>query len=535
MAPGPACINELVIIQASQGLCRYVEKEIPDAKERGVVIGYDGRHNSRSYAEYTAAVFMSVGIPVYFPPKHVATPFVPFAVVQYKAAAGVMVTASHNPKDDNGYKVYWANGAQIISPMDSFIANLILENQKPWHEYKMDLQSPLLREYRADITSKYNEAIAKRYSHYKSENASATVKATYTAMHGVGAEHVVEAFRAFNLPPYIPAKEQVEPDPDFPTVAFPNPEEGKGALALAIRTADEHGSTLILANDPDADRLAVAVKNTESKEWAILNGNEIALLLADYVWTHWSRGKTAEQKAKAVMLSSTVSSQVLAAMARVEGFHFADTLTGFKWLGNTAISKEHEGYEFLFAFEVEIGFLIGNLSYDKDGIRTAAVFYEMTNWLARNGQSPIQRLDSLYKKYGYFSHYPNYFFCDDVNKIERIFVRLRALHEGSYPKTCGSFAIDSVRDVTLGHDTAQTDGKALLPTAPDSQMLTFRFANGSVATLRNSGTEPKLKYYVESSHPESRHAADAITSEIVAALIKAFIQPDVFGLKARGS
>jgi len=559
MAPGYHHMNDLVILQTTQGFVRYIEETQGSdeaVKAKGVVIGYDGRHNSRRFAELASTVFLNAGFKVHLFGKMVATPFIPYAVLHMKAAAGIVVTASHNPKDDNGYKVYWNNGAQIIPPHDAGIAASIGRNLKPWHlkddgSSELDLpfnpSHPNLSDPFDDMTSSYFQQASSLYCWSRGENKklkTETCPVVYTAMHGVGAPFTTRAIEAFNLPPLIPTPQQQDANADFPTVAFPNPEEGKGALKLAMETADAHGANLILANDPDADRLAVA-ERTQTHGWQPLNGNEIALLLADWVWTNYvaQNNPTAEQKSNCCMVASTVSSGVLAAMARKEGFHFYDTLTGFKWMGNRASQAVASGQTFLFAYEVEIGFLVGSMSLDKDGVRTAAVFYELYSALRRQGLTCFDKLKQLYAKYGFFSMRTSYFFCDPTSgMMDKIFNRLRAwpqddnesipFNDKRYPASCGGVRVSSVRDVTFGLDTAQNDGRSLLPKDPSSHMITFRFENGCTATMRNSGTEPKLKYYVECSSLESKEAAQGLTEKMTQAIIDTFIQPNENQLQA---
>jgi len=333
------------------------------------------------------------------------------------------------------------------------------------------------------------------------------------------------------LPPYIPTKDQIDPDPEFPTVKFPNPEEGKGALALSMKTAEASGSNLILANDPDADRLAVAERDPTTGQWTIFNGNQIAALFADWVWLNYVK-RHPNDRVKPFMLASTVSSKFLAAMARKEGFEFHDTLTGFKWMGNVAADLISKGHTFLFAYEVEIGFLHGDLSLDKDGVRMAAIFAEMANQIYLRGTTLVKHLQSLYEKYGFFEMNTSYFFCYSREGFQRIFDRLRTLNNGNYVTSCGPFKVVSVRDVTRGLDTGRPDGKSVLPKDPNSQMLTFYFENGGFATMRNSGTEPKLKYYVEFSAPTQEQARRTV-EEMTRALIDEFIQPQVNQLPPR--
>ena len=557
MAPGYRHMNPLVVQQTSQGFVRYIEQQqsdaaaLADARERGIVLGYDGRHNSRRYAEVAAATFLAAGFRVHLFSRMVATPFVPYGLLRLRAVAGLMVTASHNPKEDNGYKVYWSNGAQIIPPHDAGIAAEIMRNLEPWHlagaaaagpkALPFDAAHPRISDPFAEVTDAYFAQAAAEYCWRGPDNAQLTQAAcpvTFTAMHGVGAPFTARAFEAFGLPKYVPTPSQVEADPEFPTVRFPNPEEGKGALALAMESADAAGSSLILANDPDADRLAVAEK--VNGVWTPLNGNQIALLLADWAFTNYvARDRPSkEQLARTCMVASTVSSAVLGAMARVEGFNFYPTLTGFKWMGNRAAQAVAEGERFLFAFEVEIGFLVGPMSYDKDGVRTAAIFYEMYSQLQKQGLTAHDKLEQLYGRYGHFAMRTSYFFCDPLSgKLGEIFGRLRNYPDGNgapsgtYPTHAGGHPIVSVRDVTLGYDSAEAGNVSTLPRDPSAHMITFRFSNGCTCTMRNSGTEPKLKWYVECSAPE-KEEAQKLTDQMTEAIIRDFIQPEINKLEA---
>ena len=540
MDKGYKNMNELVVLQATQGLCRYMLETVENAKERGVIIGYDGRYNSKTFAHLAAAVLISAGVKVFLFNDYVCTPLVPFGVINKGAAAGIMVTASHNPKDDNGYKVYWSNGAQIIPPTDSGIAASILDNLKPWEKYSLDAASPLLVDATDEITDAYFASIREKCCFHADTNADAKMKVTYTAMHGVGAKFVTRAFQTFNLPAFVPTEAQLLPDPEFPTVAFPNPEEGKGALKLAMEAADNSGSNLILANDPDADRLAVACRDATSGQWVILTGNEIAAVFADWTWLKWREAHPEDDASKCVMIASTVSSKHLKAMAETEGFEFRDTLTGFKWMGNEAIKAVNDGYTCLLAYEVEIGFLIGDTSFDKDGVRTAAAFYECANYWNERGQTVLDRVRAFYERYGHFKMVNSYFFCDNAAKFESVFGQLRnaqgddviTTYDGAvrYPGSCGKYKIASVRDVSCGYDTKQADGKLVLPQMTDAHMLTFTFENGATATMRNSGTEPKLKYYVECCSKESPEAAEALLADMTKELIENFIVPSKYNL-----
>ncbi|KAI7898662.1 uncharacterized protein BX663DRAFT_524309 [Cokeromyces recurvatus] len=532
MEAGFSRMNDLTVLQASQGLAVYIEKEVKEAKTRGIVIGHDHRHHSWDFARLTAAAFIQRGFKVWFYKELVHTPLVPYTIKKLNAAGGVMITASHNPKDDNGYKVYWENACQIIPPHDEGIASSILDNLEPWGwDYdlvsKSDLVSDPTDQGVIDAYFKEVEALCQN----KEDNEATNVKFVYTAMHGVGAPFAKRAFESFGLPAFTPVEAQILPDPDFPTVAFPNPEEGKGALTLAIQTAEQVGGSIILANDPDADRLAIAEKQSDG-QWIIFSGNQIGSILGAASFEKAiASGYKPEQLA---MVASTVSSKFLARMAEVEGFTFVESLTGFKWIGNTAINLESQGLNVIFSYEEAIGFTIGNIVKDKDGVSALAFFSEWAVQLYKRGITAYQYLEELYKKYGYFVSENSYFICDDKKKISTIFDRIRfgdekeqdAMskygHKLHYPETIGGHKVIGVRDLTIGYDSATKDNEPTLPVSSSSEMITFRLNNNTVFTIRTSGTEPKIKYYSElrgESEEQARkdlhHVVEAIGDELM--------------------
>lgn len=545
MRAGFNSMNDLVIIQTAQGLSEYILKQFPNPEDhkRGVVFGYDGRHNSKRFAELSACILINRGIKVHLFSKMVPTPFVPFTVLQLKCLAGVVVTASHNPKEDNGYKVYWANGPQIIPPHDKGIqkcieANLIPEDSS-WDTSILEGNSMLSDPF-SEMSKLYYESLLKNVApQFLKSNETSDIRFVYTAMHGVGFPFIECAFEAAKLKPVLAVAEQCDPDPDFPTVKFPNPEEGKSSLELSIKKANAEGVTIILANDPDADRLACAEKDPINGTWKVFNGNELGALMG---WWAIKNFKALDPKldlTKCYTMASTVSSKILRSMGAIEGFKFEETLTGFKWMGNRSIELAETGNKVLFAFEEAIGFMFSTAVLDKDGISAAVHLATMACYLkATEGITLMEKLKAIYQQYGFHSNKSSYLFCYDPPTIKKIFSRIRSFDNGkpaTYPESIlnGEFKIKHVRDLTNGVDTSEDDGKAKLPVSSSSEMITFTFENGLVVTLRTSGTEPKIKYYAEMcAKPEEKDWEELgrQLNRMIEAIVEELLQPKLNNL-----
>uniref|UniRef100_A0A1A9W0Z2 Phosphoglucomutase-2 n=1 Tax=Glossina brevipalpis TaxID=37001 RepID=A0A1A9W0Z2_9MUSC len=551
MRAGFDSMNDLVIIQTAQGLCEYIKEQYNEEDyNRGVVFGFDGRYNSKRFAELSATVFVQNKIKVFLYGRMVPTPFVPFAILQNQCLAGVMVTASHNPKEDNGYKVYWGNGAQIISPHDKNIQKAILNNLEPkdssWQTHILT-QTSLLEDPFEDMYEMYFETLRtnipqKFLDVNQRQQEQENVRFVYTAMHGVGWPFVKRAFQTAHLPNLVAVEEQKEADPEFPTVKFPNPEEGKSSLELSIKKAEHEGISMILANDPDADRLAYAEKDRKTGLWKVFNGNELGTLLGWWSIENYKTLHPDVDMAKCYLLASTVSSKILLAMSRREGFNFIETLTGFKWMGNRAIELMEQDKHVLFAFEEAIGFMFSTAVLDKDGVSAATHLATMICYLqATEGLTLTEKLEQIYHKYGYHCTNCSYLFCDKPMIIKRVFGRLRNFQngqDGTYPSSIlnGEFCIKNIRDLTTGVDTAQPNGQAILPISSSSEMITFNFENGLVITLRTSGTEPKIKYYAEMCAKPEEKDWDKLRSTLdrmVEAIVDEFLQPSLNDLKPK--
>ncbi|RMZ73679.1 phosphoglucomutase [Pyrenophora seminiperda CCB06] len=528
MQGGFACMNSLTVIQASQGLAAYLLKTEKNVKKRGVVIGRDARHNSDKFAKLTAAAFVAKDIKVWWYEEPSHTPMVPFGVRELNAAAGIMITASHNPAKDNGYKVYWSNGCQIIPPHDSGIAESILENLKPvtWDTSVVDDSASLLVEGSLGLVQdKYHKAIlSAAQPEHATVNMDRELRFVYTPMHGVGLPAMQRCVETLGVASQMTVVEaQAQPDPDFPTVKFPNPEE-KGALDLAIETAEKSSIGLILASDPDADRLAAAEKVGD--RWHIFSGNQLGMLLGSYLFERYPKDKPRD---KLAMLASTVSSRMLAALAKKEGFKFTETLTGFKWLGNVARQLDSEGYDVVFAFEEALGYMIPQTVHDKDSISAAAVFLTAASQWSKQGLTPYAKLQELYNYLGYFEDANTYLVSPSPSVTTAVFTTIRAL--GSpHPTDIGTRKITRWRDLTLGYDSKGKHHKPDLPVDVSSQMITCELDDGAVFTVRGSGTEPKIKLYIECQGKSSREAKEGAMS-ILNDLLKEWFKPEENGLR----
>ncbi|XP_030237700.1 glucose 1,6-bisphosphate synthase [Gadus morhua] len=538
MGAGFSFINDLTVIQTTQGLYVYLSRCFSNLGTRGVVVGFDTRGQEASgctserLARLTAAVLLSKDVPVLLFSTYVPTPFVAYSVKKFGAAAGVMITASHNPKEDNGYKVYWCTGAQISSPHDKEVLRCIEESEEPWSDACWDAgladRSPLKTDPLVEVTSSYMEEL-KDLCFHRELNLCSPLRFVHSAFHGVGHRYVQQAFSVFGFPPPISVPEQRDPDPNFSSLRCPNPEEGHSVLELSLRLAESVSARIVLATDPDADRLAVA-ELLPGSDWKVFTGNELAALLGWWMLFNWrERNPPPADPSSLYMLATCVSSRILRTMAKQEGFRFEETLPGFKWIGKRMVELSDAGHQVLFAFEESIGFLCGAMVPDKDGVSAAVVVAEMSSYLQTKQLSLTQQLHSIYQRYGFHVSRTSYLLCDHAPTVLRIFSRIRSYEDGSYPRSCAGHRVVCVRDVTVGYDSSQPDHRCTLPVTKSSQMISFTLANGIRATLRTSGTEPKIKYYSEfCAEPGEREVSglEAELEEVTRVLVAELLEPE---------
>ena len=488
VAAGPNRMNRAVVRAATAAVADWVGGAGP------VVVGGDARHRSAEFADEAARVLAGAGIGVHVLPLPCPTPLLAFAVRYLGAAAGIMITASHNPAADNGYKLYLSDGAQVIPPVDAEIEKRIADLGALSLVPVADSGSPLIIRHGDEVARAYLDAVVAVAAGVPTAEQPG-LSVVYTPMHGVAGGLMLRAIgQAGFAAPHVVAA-QAQPDPDFPTVAFPNPEE-PGALDLAVADARRLGADLVIASDPDGDRLAVAVPDSAGAAgWRVLTGDQVGALLGAALLD-----RTAGQEGRLVA-STIVSSTLLAGIAAAAGARYAETLTGFKWIARAADGVP--GARFVFGYEEALGYMIGDVVRDKDGIGAALAMLRLAADAKTAGQSVAERYDELEAAHGV--HLTTQLTMRTTDPAA-IMSRLRA----DPPTEFGGVRVSSVLDLAAG------GGLGL----PLSDVLIFRLAGGRVV-LRPSGTEPKIKCYVEIVEPlagRTLAAARQVAAERAAAL-----------------
>ncbi len=451
LGAGPHRMNRVIVAQAAAGLAAYL---LEHGEAPSVVVGYDARHNSDVFARDTAEIMHGAGVRAFLLPTHLPTPVLAFAIRHLGCSAGVMVTASHNPPQDNGYKVYLDDSSQIVPPADARISAAI-DAVGRVDEMPRDTAYEVLG---PDVAAAYVDAVVALPGDGPRE-----IVAVYTPMHGVGRDTLVEAVTKAGFPPLHTVREQGDPDPDFPTVVFPNPEE-PGAMDLALKLASEVTADIIVANDPDADRCAVGVRQGES--YRMLTGDQVGVLLADFLLR---RGVTGTYGC------SIVSSDLLGRQAAAFGQPWEQTLTGFKWLGKIPT--------LVYGYEEALGYSVApHIARDKDGVSAIITMLEMAAALKAEGRSLLDRLDDVYREHGLHTTSQLSVRVEDLAIISRAMDILRT----TPPTALGGIAVTSVDDLADGYrGLPPTDG------------IRLGLEGGARVIARPSGTEPKLKCYIE--------------------------------------
>lgn len=491
MGTGTNRINIYTVGAATQGLSNYLKKEFENLDEIKVVIGHDCRNNSRKFAEISADIFSANGIKVYLFDDLRPTPEVSYAIRKLGCQSGIILTASHNPKEYNGYKAYWDDGAQMIAPHDK---NTIAEVNKIRYasDIKFKGNKDLIEIIGKEMDEQYIKELTTISLSQEAISRNKDMKIVYTPIHGTGVRLVPETLKAFGFTNIINVPEQDVVSGNFPTVISPNPEE-PAALAMAVEKAKETDAELVLATDPDSDRIGAAVKN-ENGEWILFNGNQIALLFVYYLITRWKElGKI---KGNEYIVKTIVSTETISTIAERNGVEMYDVYTGFKWIAD--IMKKNEGKKtYIGGGEESFGFLCEDFVRDKDAVSGCAILAEMAAWAKDQGLSLYQLLLQIYVKYGYSKEENISVVKKGKSGAEEIDAMMKHFRENPLTDIAGS-------RVSLMHDYASLKGYSYIdketitldmPTT--SNVLQYFTEDKTKVSIRPSGTEPKIKFYCE--------------------------------------
>lgn len=498
LGPGPNRMNRVVVRRAAAGFAAFLTAAVAEASpgtRPRAVVGFDARYNSDIFAEETAAIFTAAGIETFLMPQALPTPLLAYAVRSLDCDGGVMVTASHNPSQDNGYKVYLGRhaveesgrGAQIVAPYDARIA---AEIGRVGALDSIALAPTGWTVLEPSISAGYQAAVAGLA--LPAQFPARDLKIVLTPMHGVGGDTAVAVLNAAGFTDVTLVAEQARPDPDFPTVNFPNPEE-PGALDLALETAARVDADIVLANDPDADRAAVAAKDPDTGAWRMLRGDEVGALLGAHIVARLAAG--GGSTTQGVFANSIVSSRLLARIAAAAGYSHEETLTGFKWISRVP--------GLLYGYEEALGYCVApQLVRDKDGISAAVLIAELAAAAKADGKTIFDTLDELYLVHGLHASDQLSIRVADLGLLDAMMNRLRV----SPPESFGGSAVETFRDLAEGSENL-----------PPTDGLLYLTRDLSRVIIRPSGTEPKLKCYLEvirsvgsaAELPEARQAARA--------------------------
>ncbi len=485
-------MNSLVVTRATQGLCDYLRKTFP-GKSLSACVAYDSRRYSDVFAEMTARVFAANGVKAYLFSALRPTPELSYAIRELKADTGVVVTASHNPPKYNGYKAYWNDGSQVTPPHDTGIIDMVNAVKAPKLMPKAEaMEKGLLKVIDREIDDPYVAMVkSKLLRPALIKELGKSVKIVYTPLHGTGALHFERIMGELGLE-VVTVPEQREPDGAFPTVAFPNPEE-TAALKLALELGAKVKADCVMATDPDADRLGIAVPDAKG-DFVLITGNQLGSLHLDYILL--TRKELGLMPRRPAAIRSIVTTSLQDRIAKAYGAECRECLTGFKWIAELMRKLEAEGVDFLYGTEESYGHLVEPEVRDKDGISAAALTAEMTLYWRSKGKSLLDRLDELYLEHGYFEE-------KGVNKYFEgpagmdIMRGIMEAYRKDQPAGFGGIKVAEIRDVKTGRKwQAGRPEAAEKVELPASDVIQWYLEDGTVLTVRPSGTEPKIKYYI---------------------------------------
>jgi phosphoglucomutase len=516
MGPGSNRINKYTIGAATQGLANYLKKTYPGEKIK-VAIAHDSRNNADLFSNITAEVFSANDIHVYFFKALRPTPELSFAVRHFGCKSGVMLTASHNPKEYNGYKAYGADGGQFVSPHDKAVMDEVAKIASV-DDIKFTRIDANIEEIGEEVDELYLAGITKLSISPEAIQRQKDLKIVFSPIHGTGITLVPQALERFGFKNVILVDEQTTPDGNFPTVVYPNPEE-KEALTLALKKAQEVDADLVLATDPDADRVGIAVKNTDN-EFILLNGNQTGCMLINYLLSAWEdKGKLTGNE---YIVKTIVTSNLIDAIAAAKNVTCYNTLTGFKYIGE--LMTHFEGKQtFIGGGEESYGYLIGELVRDKDAVVSSAFIAEMTAYYKDKGSSLFEALLDTYVQYGFYKEKLISITKKGKTGAEEIKAMMETFRKNP-PATLGGSKVVTLKDYEFRVETDLNTNTTKAIELPTSDVLQFITEDGSIISARPSGTEPKIKFYCSVNGKLAGKEAYAETGKQLDAKIDAIMQ-----------
>ncbi len=491
MGAGTNKMNIYTVGSATQGLSNYLISQFPDLPQISVVIGHDCRNNSRKFAEMVANIFSANGIKAYLFEDLRPTPEISFAIRYLGCQSGVIITASHNPKEYNGFKAYWNDGAQMIAPHDVNVIKAVNEI-KDVNDIKFEGNKDLIEILGEDMDNIYLESIKSIIVSPEAIERNKDLKIVYTPIHGTGIKLVPDALRAFGFTNIINVPEQDVISGNFPTVASPNPEE-PAALSMAVEKAKETDADIVMATDPDSDRIGVAVKD-ENGEWVLLNGNQIFVVFIYYLITRWK--ELGKLKGKEYVVKTIVTTEVMADIARKNNVEYYDCFTGFKWIAD--VMRKNEGIKtYIGGGEESYGFLAEDFVRDKDAVSACALMAEIAAWAKDKGNTLHELLQDIYVEYGYGKEKGISIVRKGKSGAEEI-AKIMADYRSNPPKVIAGSKVATIKDYKTLKMTDIASGKQSdLDMPATSNVLQFFTEDGTKISVRPSGTEPKIKFYIE--------------------------------------
>jgi len=516
MGVGTNRINKYTIGQATQGLANYMKKQFPDANDMSVVIAHDSRNNSPFFSQVCADVLSANGIKAYLFSDLRPTPELSFAVRELGCNAGIVITASHNPKEYNGYKVYWDDGAQIVAPHDTGIISEVRAIESV-EEVSFSSNSDLIETLDDTIDRKYMAKVQSlSVDAFKEEKKN--LKIVFTSLHGTGITMVPQVLKNAGFENVILEETQAIPSGDFPSVESPNPEE-RSALRMAMEMAEKEDADLVLGTDPDADRVGLVARNS-SGELTLINGNQACALIVYYRLEQMKTAGTIP--ANGFIAKTVVTSDLISNMAKAYGVKLYETLTGFKWIAS--VIREQEGKEvFLGGGEESYGYLVGDFVRDKDAVISSLVLSECAAWAASKGKTLIGILDEIYLRFGHFRERLISVVREGKSGKEEIQAMMDGFRTNPPAALLGSKVV-SITDILNGTVTDKVTGNSADLGLPSSNVMQFTLENGLKFTARPSGTEPKIKFYfsvnLKASSNEEILKQEGQMNEMIAEAVK---------------